>query len=234
MRAPVEGIGGSEPRVSVVIPCLDEAETIGECVRVARAAAGERGEVVVADNGSSDGSAEIADAAGARVVREPRRGYGRAYLAGLRTARGELVVMGDGDLSYDFAEVPRFVRELEAGADLVLGNRMASIQPGAMPFLNRYVGNPLTTGLVRALFRPGVGDVWCGLRAIRRDALQRLELRSGGMEFALEMVVRASQRGMVIRELDVELRPRGGESKLAPFRDGFRGVGFVLAARARD
>jgi glycosyltransferase involved in cell wall biosynthesis len=219
-------------RVSVVIPCLDEAETIGECVRVARAALGSGGEVIVADNGSADGSAELAAAAGARVVREPRRGYGRAYLAGLAAARGDLIVMGDGDLSYDFAEIPRFVRELEDGADLVLGNRMGAIAPGAMPVLNRYVGNPLTTGLVRALFRPGVGDVWCGLRAIRRDALERLALRSGGMEFALEMVVRAAQEDLEIRELDIELHPRGGESKLVPLRDGFRGVSFVLAARA--
>ena len=224
------GAGGT--RTSVVIPCLDEAAAIAECVRTARAAAGLDGEVVVADNGSADGSAELAAAAGARVVSEPRRGYGRAYLAGLAAARGELIVMGDGDLSYDFAEVPRFVAELERGADLVLGNRMRSIAPGAMPALNRYVGNPLTTGLVRALFRPGVGDVWCGLRAIRRDALDRLRLRSGGMEFALEMVVRAAQEGLDIRELEIELRPRGGESKLAPFRDGMRGVSFVLAARA--
>ena len=216
----------------MVIPCLDEAAAIAECVRTARAAAGPDGEVVVADNGSSDGSAELAAAAGARVVSEPRRGYGRAYLAGLAAARGELIVMGDGDLSYDFAEVPRFVAELERGADLVLGNRMRSIAPGAMPVLNRYLGNPLTTGLVRALFRPGVGDVWCGLRAIRRDALDRLRLRSGGMEFALEMVVRAAQEGLDIRELEIELHPRGGESKLAPFRDGMRGVSFVLAARA--
>jgi glycosyltransferase involved in cell wall biosynthesis len=215
-----------------VIPCLDESATIAECVRVAGAAAGPGGEVVVVDNGSADGSAELAATAGARVVHEPRRGYGSAYLAGLAAARGELIVMGDGDLSYDFAEVPRFVRELEAGADLVLGNRMRSIAPGAMPALNRYLGNPVTTGLVRALFRPGVGDVWCGLRAIRRDALARLGLRSTGMEFALEMVVRAAQEGMRIAELEVELRPRGGESKLAPFRDGFRGVSFVLAARA--
>lgn len=225
-------MGEPEIRTSVVIPCLDESAAIAECVRVARAAAGPDGEVVVADNGSRDGSPELAAAAGARVVHEPRRGYGHAYLAGLAAARGELIVMGDGDLSYDFAEVPRFVAALDDGADLVLGNRMRSIAPGAMPVLNRYVGNPLTTGLVRVLFRPGIGDVWCGLRAIRRDALDRLRLRSGGMEFALEMVVRAAQAGLDIRELDVELRPRGGESKLAPLRDGVRGVSFVLAARA--
>lgn len=216
--------------VSVVIPCLNEAETVERCVEVAREFADE---VVVSDNGSSDGSAELAAAAGARVVHEPRRGYGRAYLAGLAAVRGELIVMGDGDLSYDFREIPRFVRELEDGADLVLGNRMGAIRPGAMPLLNRYVGNPLTTGLVRALFRPGVGDVWCGLRAVRRDALERLRLRSGGMEFALEMVVRATQRDMEIREIDIELHPRGGESKLAPFRDGSRAISWLVAARLR-
>ncbi|HEX8054685.1 MAG TPA: glycosyltransferase family 2 protein [Thermoleophilaceae bacterium] len=225
-------MGAPQTRTSVVIPCLDEAAAIADCVRVARGAAGPGGEVIVADNGSTDGSAELAAAAGARVVSEPRRGYGRAYLAGLAAARGELIVMGDGDLSYDFGEIPRFVRELEDGADLVLGNRMGAIAPGAMPVLNRYLGNPLTTGLVRALFRPGIGDVWCGLRAIRRDALERLRLRSGGMEFALEMVVRAAQEGLDIRELDIELHPRGGESKLAPLRDGMRGVSFLLAARA--
>jgi glycosyltransferase involved in cell wall biosynthesis len=217
--------------VSVVIPCLDEAETIARCVRTAAAAADE---VVVADNGSADGSAAIAAAAGARVVHEPRPGYGRAYLAGLAAARGDLIVMGDGDLSYDFREIPRFVAELEDGADLVLGNRMRAIRPGAMPVLNRYVGNPLTTGLVHALFRPGVGDVWCGLRAVRRDALDRLRLSSGGMEFALEMVVRAAQEDMDIRELEVELHPRGGVSKLAPFRDGSRAIGWLVGARLRD
>ena len=224
------GVGGTGATVSVVIPCLDEAETIERCVRTALAAADE---VVVADNGSRDGSAELAAAAGARVVHEPRRGYGNAYLAGLAAARGELIVMGDGDLSYDFREIPRFVRELEDGADLVLGNRMRAIRPGAMPPLNRYVGNPLTTGLVRVLFRPGVGDVWCGLRAVRRDALDRLRLRSGGMEFALEMVVRAAQERMDIREIEVELHPRGGVSKLAPFRDGSRAIGWLVAARLR-
>jgi glycosyltransferase involved in cell wall biosynthesis len=216
--------------VSVVIPCLDEAETIAQCVRTALAAGDE---VVVADNGSTDGSAELAAAAGARVVHEPRRGYGRAYLAGLAAARGELIVMGDGDLSYDFREIPRFVDELSDGADLVLGNRMRAIRPGAMPLLNRYVGNPLTTGLVRALFRPGVGDVWCGLRAVSREALERLRLRSGGMEFALEMVVRAAEERMDIREIEIELHPRGGESKLAPLRDGSRAIGWLVAARLR-
>ena len=216
--------------VSVVIPCLNEAETVERCVEVARQYADD---VVVVDNGSSDGTAELAAAAGARVVHEPQRGYGRAYLAGLAAARGELIVMGDGDLSYDFREIPRFVRELEDGADLVLGNRMRAIRPGAMPVLNRYVGNPVTTGLVRALFRPGVGDVWCGLRAVSRDALDRLRLSSGGMEFALEMVVRATQRDMEIREIDIELHPRGGESKLAPFRDGSRAISWLVAARLR-
>ena len=216
--------------VSVVIPCLDEAETVGRCVEIAREFAEE---VVVVDNGSSDGSGALAAAAGARVIAEPRRGYGRAYLAGLAAVRGDLIVMGDGDLSYDFTEIPRFVRELEDGADLVLGNRMRSIRPGAMPPLNRYLGNPLTTGVVRALFRPGVGDVWCGLRAVRRDALERLRLRSGGMEFALERGVRAARERMDIRELDIELHPRGGESKLAPFRDGSRAIGWLVAERAR-
>ena len=177
----------SEPHVSIVIPCLNESATVGACVHVARDALAdldEHGEVIVVDNGSSDGSPELAEAAGAQVLREPRRGYGRAYLTGFAAAHGDYLVMGDADLTYDFSETARFVAELDAGADLVIGNRMASIRPGAMPWLHRYVGNPLMTRLVQRLYRTDIGDVWCGMRAVRREAYDAIGLTSNGMEFA--------------------------------------------------
>jgi glycosyltransferase involved in cell wall biosynthesis len=224
----------SEPHVSIVIPCLNESATVGACVHVARdALAGldEHGEVIVVDNGSSDGSPELAEAAGAQVLREPRRGYGRAYLTGFAAARGDYLVMGDADLTYDFSETARFVAELDAGADLVIGNRMASIRPGAMPWLHRYVGNPLMTRLVQRLYRTDIGDVWCGMRAFRRDAYDAIGLTSNGMEFALQMIVRSTQRGLDVREIPIVLHPRGGESKLDKVRDGMRGLHLILTSR---
>ena len=217
--------------VSVVIPCLNEADNIEACVRAARAALDEngiRGEVVVADNASEDDSAEIARAAGARVVYESRRGYGSAYLAGFAAARGRYIVMGDADLTYDFREIPRFVEKLDDGAELVMGDRMDNIHPGAMPWLHRYVGNPILTGILNVFFRTGVKDAHCGMRALRRDILPRLDLRTEGMEFASEMVIRASKEKLDIRQFPIEYHPRGGESKLSSFRDGWRHLRFLL------
>jgi glycosyltransferase involved in cell wall biosynthesis len=216
--------------VSVVIPCLNEAETIAECVRRARAVLDENGldgEVIVVDNGSSDDSGELARGAGAFVVDEPRRGYGSAYLAGLAVARGDYIVMVDADLTYDFGEIPRFVDELESGAQLVIGNRMENIRPGAMPFLSR-VGNPLLSGFLNVLHRTNVRDVHCGMRAVRRDVLPALNLRTVGMEFASEMVIRATRERLDVRELPIELHPRVGTSKLSPFRDGWRHLRVIL------
>jgi glycosyltransferase involved in cell wall biosynthesis len=215
----------------VVIPCLNEAGTIEECVRRARTALHSReiaGEVVVVDNGSDDGSGGLAAAAGAHVVLERKRGYGSAYLAGLAAAHGRYVVMADADLTYDFAEIPRFVDELEAGADMVVGNRMKNIHPGAMPWHHRYIGNPLLSGLLNLLFRTGVDDAHCGMRAVRRDVLPRLDLRATGMEFASEMVIRAAKEKLVIRQFPIEYRPRVGESKLSSFSDGWRHLRFLL------
>jgi glycosyltransferase involved in cell wall biosynthesis len=226
--APVADI---EPLVSVVIPCLNEAGNIEQCVQVARAVLEEHeldGEVVVADNGSTDGSGDLALRAGARVVLEPRPGYGSAYLAGFRAARGRFIVMADADLTYDFREIPRFVRELEDGAELVMGNRMENIHPGAMPWLHRYVGNPVLTGILNLFFRTGVRDAHCGMRAVRREVLPRLDLRTTGMEFASEMVIRAAKQRLDIREFPIEYHPRGGESKLSSFRDGWRHLRFLL------
>jgi glycosyltransferase involved in cell wall biosynthesis len=226
-----ENAGDDAPLVSVVIPCLNEAENIESCVAAALEAIermGVAGEVVVADNNSEDDSARLAERAGARVVIERRRGYGSAYLAGFAASSGRYIVMADADLTYDFNEIPRFVAELQAGAELVMGDRMDNIQPGAMPWLHRYVGNPLLSGLLNLFFRTGVNDAHCGMRALRRDVLGRLDLRTTGMEFASEMVIRASKENLRITEFPIEYHPRGGESKLASFRDGWRHLRFLL------
>src|ERR1700722_5428650 len=217
--------------LSVVIPCLNEEENIEECVRTALAVLEEKGidgEVLVVDNASEDDSAALAAAAGARVVSEPRRGYGSAYLAGFAAAKGKYIVMADADLTYDFNEIPRFVSELDGGAELVMGDRMDNIQPGAMPWLHRYIGNPILTGLLNLFFRTGVKDAHCGMRALRTDVLPRLDLRTTGMEFASEMVIRASKEKLKIAEFPIEYHPRGGESKLSSFSDGWRHLRFLL------
>ena len=216
--------------MSVVIPCLNEADSIGQCVSAAQRVLDEHGldgEVIVVDNGSEDGSGVLAALAGARVVDEPRRGYGSAYLAGFAEARGDYIVMIDADLTYDFDEIPRFVRELDAGAELVMGNRMQAVEPGAMSTLSR-IGNPLLSGFLNMLFRTPIGDAHCGMRALRRDVLPLLGLQATGMELASEMVIRASRSGIEIRELPIALHPREGESKLSPFRDGWRHLRLML------
>jgi glycosyltransferase involved in cell wall biosynthesis len=217
--------------LSVVIPCLNEAENVERCVAAAWGAIkrlGIAGEVIVADNGSEDGSAELAQTAGARVVHEQRRGYGSAYIAGFGAARGTYILMGDADLTYDFDEIPRFLAELQDGADMVVGDRMGHIHPGAMPWLHRYIGNPLLSRLLNLLFHTGVRDAHCGMRALRRDRLELLQLRTTGMEFASEMIVRAAKEKLDIREIPIEYHPRGGESKLSSFRDGWRHLRFLL------
>jgi hypothetical protein len=222
---------GHAPTVSVVIPCLNEAECIERCVTLAREALeanGLDGEVVVSDNGSTDGSGALAAKAGARVTRECRTGYGSAYLAGFGAARGRYIVMVDADLTYDFADIPRFVDELEGGAHMVIGDRMDNIQPGAMPWLHRYVGNPFLTGILNLLFHTGVKDAHCGMRALRREVLPQLEMRTTGMEFASEMVIRAAKEELDIRQVPIEYHPRTGESKLSSFRDGWRHLRFLL------
>jgi glycosyltransferase involved in cell wall biosynthesis len=217
--------------VSVVIPCLNEEDNIVACVTRALDVMREHGingEVVVADNASEDDSARLARDAGAHVVSEPRRGYGSAYLAGFAAARGRYIVMADADLTYDWEEIPRFVQEMEQGAEMVIGNRMNNIHPGAMPWLHQYIGNPLLTGFLNLLFKTGVDDAHCGMRALRRDVLPRLDLRTTGMEFASEMVIRASKEKLDIRQFDIQYHPRGGQSKLSSFRDGWRHLRFLL------
>jgi len=218
--------------VSVVLPCLDEEETVGDVVAEALqglAAAGVRGEVVVVDNGSADRSAERAAAAGARVIHEPRRGYGQAYLTGLAAARGELIVLADADGTYPLADLTPLLQPLREGAGLVLGSRFqGTMAPHAMPFLNRWVGNPILTGTLNLFFGAGVSDAHCGLRAVRRDALPLLDLRTTGMEFASEMVLKAAKRRVPIAETPIDYRVRGGSSKLSPYRDAWRHVRLML------
>jgi len=232
-QTPVTGGEGPDSglRVSVVIPCLNEADSITQCVQSALAVLerhGINGEIIVADNDSEDMSPLLAAQAGAIVVHEPERGYGSAYLAGFAAARGRHIVMADADLTYDFEEIPRFLAALEDGADMVIGNRMQNIHPGAMPWLHRYIGNPLLSGFLNLLFRTGVDDAHCGMRGFRRDLLPRLDLRTTGMEFASEMVIRAAKERLDIRQFPIEYHPREGESKLSSFRDGWRHLRFLL------
>jgi glycosyltransferase involved in cell wall biosynthesis len=222
----------SEPQISVIIPCLDEEEAVGNVVDQALEGirqSGRTGEVVVVDNGSSDRSAEVAAEHGARVVTERRRGYGSAYLTGLAEARGEYVVMGDADETYPLQELAPFVDRLEQGDDLVMGSRFkGTIHSDAMPFLNRFVGNPILTGMLNLLFGVKVSDAHCGMRAIRREAAAGLDLHSTGMEFASEMVFKAYRRGLTVSEIPIDYYPRIGESKLNRFGDAWRHVRFML------
>jgi glycosyltransferase involved in cell wall biosynthesis len=222
----------SDPEISVVVPCLNEEDAVGKVVDDALEGirrAGLSGEVVVVDNGSTDDSARVAAAHGAHVVTEPRPGYGSAYLAGLAHARGRYVVMGDADGTYPLQDLAAFVERLEAGEDLVLGSRFrGTIHGDAMPFLNRFVGNPVLTGMLNLFFGVKVSDAHCGMRAIRKDALERLDLHSTGMEFASEMVFKAYRRGLSVGEIPIDYFPRTGESKLNRFGDAWRHVRFML------
>lgn len=221
------------PVVSVVIPCLNEAQGIGKCVDKAFKAICDMnvaGEVVVVDNGSSDGSAEIAAKAGARVVHERRRGYGAAYLRGFREARGKYLVMGDGDDSYDFLDIPRFIQPLQTGvADMVMGTRLkGNILPGAMPWTHRWIGNPVLSGILRLFFRTPISDAHCGMRSFSRQAYNRMHLRTQGMEFASEIVVSALRERLRIREVPISYHPREGVSKLRSISDAWRHLRFML------
>ena len=219
--------------VSVVFPCLNEERAIGECVDQAievLARAGLVGEVLVVDNDSSDRSAEIAAAHGARVARERRRGYGSAYQRGFAEARGRFIVMLDADGTYPVELVPEFVCLMrDEGADMVVGNRFGgAMERDAMPFLNRYLGNPVLSGTTRLLYRLSLKDIHCGMRGIRREVLPALGLQTPGMEFATEMIVKAADQDLRIREIDIPYRPRMGESKLNPIRDAWRHLEYML------
>ena len=220
--------------VSIVMPCLNEAETLAACIQKARAAIGKgalAAEIIVADNGSTDGSPVVARELGARVVEVKRRGYGSALIGGIDAARGELVIMGDADDSYDFGAIGPLIEKLRAGCDLVIGNRFAGgIEAGAMPWSHRWVGNPVLTFISRVFFHTPVGDMHCGLRGFRKEAYERMRLRATGMEFASEMVIKASLKGMRIEEVPVMLRPDGRSRPphLRTWRDGWRHLRFML------
>jgi hypothetical protein len=220
--------------VSVVMPCLNEARTVGRCIDKARRALeemGVAGEIIIADNGSSDGSPHIAKEHGARVVHVNRRGYGSALQAGIAAARGRYVIMGDADDSYDFSDLQPFIAQLRQGHDLVMGNRFrGGIQPGAMPWSHRYIGNPILTGTLNLFFHSPIGDAHCGLRGFRKDAYERLGLQTPGMEFASEMVVKACLNRQKITEVPITLHPDGRDRPphLRSFHDGWRHLRFLL------
>jgi glycosyltransferase involved in cell wall biosynthesis len=229
---------GAPPELSVVIPCLNEADTLATCIRKARQALeqhGIAGEIIVADNGSADGSPGIARGLGARVVAVEEEGYGSALMGGIAAARAPYIVMGDADDSYDFLEIPRFVEKLRAGNDLVQGCRLESgggrILPGAMPFTHRWWGNPMFSWMARAWFGAPIHDVYCGFRGFTRELYGRLDQRCTGMEFAIEMIVKASLRHAKIAEVPITLHPDGRKAHaphLKTFRDGWRTLRFFL------
>lgn len=230
----------SVPLVSVVMPCLNEERTVGGCIKEAiqcMSAAGIKGEVVVADNGSHDNSASIAVSAGATVVSIPETGYGNALRGGIMHAQGEFIIMGDCDGSYPFTEIPSILNLLQDGYDLVIGDRFAGgIEPGAMPWLHRYVGNPILSWLGRFLFRSSVSDFHCGLRGFSRSAYEDMALTAAGMEFASEMVIRAAVLGLHVTNVPVHLRRDGrvGPSHLRTWRDGARNLCLLIKMSIRN
>jgi hypothetical protein len=217
--------------VSVVLPCLNEEETVAACVEKAKTwfdKAGVRGEVVVVDNGSTDRSREEALRAGARVIDEPRRGYGAAHLRGFAESRGEVIVMADADDTYDLLDLDPLIAPLREGYDMTVGNRLKNLEPGAMTWSHRVIGTPAITFLLGIFAGSRIGDSQCGLRAFTRDAYERMELTSPGMELASEMILKAFRRGMKVAEVPIPYAVRKGESKLNTFRDGWRHLRFLL------
>src|SRR5262249_4098539 len=223
-----------EIRLSILMPCLNEARTLGTCMVKAKYYLARQkfpGEIIIADNGSIDGSQAIAESLGARVVTVPEHGYGNALKAGIKAARGKFVIMGDSDDSYDFGCLENFVEKLESDYDLVLVNRLdGGIKDGAMPFLHRYLGNPLLTAIGRLLYRSPASDFYCGLRGFRREAILQLGLSSPGMEFALEMIVKSTINSLRITEVPTMLHPdgRGKPPHLRSWHDGWRSLRFYL------
>lgn len=226
--------GARAIELSVVMPCLNEARTLATCIDKAvhcMARHGIIGEVIIADNGSTDGSRALAEAHGARVVHVKEKGYGAALAGGIAAARGAYIIMGDSDDSYDFSNLMPFVEQLRAGFDLVMGNRFrGGIEPGAMPAMHRYFGNPLLTFLGRTFFKSDCGDFYCGLRGFRKDAYERMRLQSPGMEFALEMLVKSTMHGLRVTEVPTTLKPDGRDRAphLRRWRDGWRSLRFYL------
>jgi len=218
--------------VSVVMPCLNEEESVALCIRKIKEVfirEGIRGEIIVADNGSVDRSREIAASEGARVVLEPQRGYGAAYLKGLREARGKFIIIGDSDDTYDFYDIPKFLKALKEGYNFVMGSRFkGTIKKGSMSWSHRYIGNPILSGICRLFFHTRLSDIHCGMRAFTQSAYQEMQLLTLGMEFATEMVVSALTQNLKIYEIPINYHPRKGRSKLSPLYDAWRHVRFML------
>lgn len=248
LRAPVKveippAVAAPPIEVSFVMPCLNEAETIERCVEAAMKCIREHNlaaEVLVADNGSTDGSQKLSTNAGARVVAVQKKGYGNALMGGIEAARGRIIIMGDSDMSYDFGEGMKFVEKIRAGHDLVMGNRFdfrggGGVQPGAMPFKNRYLGNPVLSWVGRILFDVPVRDFHCGLRAFTKDAFERMKVRTTGMEFASEIVIKATLQEMRISQVPIKLWPDGRSRPphLRPWRDGWRHLRFMMCLSPR-
>lgn len=222
----------SSLEVSVVIPCLNEQETIRTVIDKALLAFKQQkitGEVLVVDNGSTDDSARIAKNAGARVVVQPERGYGAAYLKGFDEAKGKYIVMADADDTYDMLDTPKFLEKLKQGNDFVIGSRFkGGIMPGSMPWLHRYIGNPILSFILNRFFKLNISDTHCGMRAMTKEALAKMKLQTTGMEFASEMIIKASKARLKIAEIPIKYYPRKGESKLRSFYDGWRHLRFML------
>lgn len=221
-----------EIEVSVIMPCLNEEETVGVCVKKALVSLerlNKRGEVIVIDNGSKDNSVEIACKAGAKVIFEPEKGYGSALLRGFKEARGKFIIMGDADDTYDFSQIDRFLNLLYEGFDFVIGSRFKGrIHKGAMSWSHRFIGNPILSGICRLFFHHQFSDVHCGMRAITKEAYQKLNLQTKGMEFASEMIVIALREGLKIKEISIDYYLRKGVSKLRSFKDAWRHLRFML------
>jgi glycosyltransferase involved in cell wall biosynthesis len=220
------------PLISVILPCLNEEKTIELCIKKIKKAFDDQQitfEIIVCDNGSTDRSASIAKELGAIVVHEPKRGYGSAYITGLNQAQGQFLLMGDADDTYDFLEIPKFIDALSQGYDFVIGNRFkGNIHQRAMPWMNRYIGNPILSGLCRIFFHTTIADFHCGLRGMTREAYTKLNLKCLGMEFATEMIVEALQKNLRIKEIPIDYHPRLGQSKLSPALDAWRHMRFML------
>lgn len=225
------------PEISVVLPCRNEEASLGECISRIKDIFLENkieGEIIISDS-STDSSPEIAKKHGVVLVKHDKEGYGRAYFEGFKACRGKYIFCADPDGSYDFAEIPRFFKYLRRDYDFVIGNRFkGKIAPGAMPWLRKFVGNPLLSWLVRMLYKTDVSDHLCGMRAFKKEYLDKLELRAEGMEFASEAFIKAVKNNLQIKELPINYYPRKGDSKLRTFRDGWRHLKFILLFKATE
>lgn len=225
----------NNPEVSIVLPCLNEEATIGECIKNIKNVFKKEninGEIIISDNNSTDNSIKIAKSLNVKVVYQPLKGYGAACIKGISSSKGKIIVMGDSDATYDFLEIPIFLKSLKKGYDFVIGSRFKGrIKKGAMPWTHQYIGNPFLSGLVNLFFKTKLSDVHCGFRAFTKEAFERMNLKTTGMEFASEMVINASKNKLKICEVPISYNKRKGKSKLKSFSDGWRHLRFMIYSR---